>query len=120
DFNITSKDALPLTILSANHAQMYLQNLIALLIEDNEEQCKISIILKEQIPNRLNLTLKSNGYGMPQQQLTDYLTTKTAPKKYLLVQEAQKSIIRGMGTISLYSQLGDGIDIELTFKSVNL
>jgi len=119
-FDIEEKNPIPLLLLSANYTQIHLQNLIAILIEDNEEQVKISIILTIKSPYSVEIILKSNGYGMPQEQLINYLNSKTATKKYILAQEAQKSIIQAMGTLFFYSKLGEGITIKLSFTSVYL
>jgi len=119
-FDIEAKDSMPLVLLSANYIQIHLENLIAILIEDNEEEAKISIILVEDTPYSVAITLKSNGYGMPQKQLTNYLSTQTVTKKYILAQEAQESIIQAMGTVFFYTNLGEGITIKLSFKSVHL
>jgi len=118
--DIKSKSPIPLLLLSANYTQIHLQNLIAILVEDNDEQAKISVILREKTPYVVEIILKSNGYGMPQKQLTNYLTTKTVSKKYLLAQEAQKNMIQIMGTLFFYSELGEGITIKLSFRSVHL
>ena len=119
-FDIEAKESIPLVLLSANYIQVHLESLIAILVEDNDDEAKISIILIEESPYSVTITLKSNGYGMPQKQLTNYLTTKNVTKKYLLAQEAQKSIFNAMGTIFFHSKLGEGITIKLSFKSVHL
>ncbi|MEA2028253.1 MAG: hypothetical protein U9N49_04700, partial [Campylobacterota bacterium] len=119
DFDINSSGDLPLGMISISNAQRYIQNLLAMLMDDSEEYGKISVNLEAK-EHTLDITMKSYGSGMPQKQLDNYLNASIPPQKYRLVKKTKKGIVQAMGSLKCFSQLGDGIRIELTLKSVYL
>jgi len=120
-FAIDSHIKLPLVMLSIHNAQRYIQHLLAILVEDSQENATVSIKFNvHDHTHSVIISMRSSGVGMPQEQLQNFLSSSSAPQKYRLAQEVQAGISEAMGKISFSSRLGDGIRIEMHLKSVNL
>ncbi|MEA2028258.1 MAG: hypothetical protein U9N49_04725, partial [Campylobacterota bacterium] len=120
DFNIIVDLEIALVLLSVHHAQHYIEDLLTLLVEDSDEShTQIDVTLKSKSYD-IEMILQSRSNGMPQEQLEHYLSSETTPSKFRSIQNAQEGIEKAMGSISFSSNIGEGIEIKLSLKAINL
>jgi len=118
-FNLTADEKLPLVLASVNGFETHLYNLLNFLVDDCEENGTINIILKEN-KEFIEVLLKSNGYGIPQEQLDSYLSSASAPLSYKMLVQAREDVESWFGNIIYSCRLGEGIVIKLSLLKVDL
>ena len=111
---------LPLVLVSVNSIQQYLRVLFDFLAEDCEEQGNLFVEIEER-PLVLEIVLKSDGYGMPNEQLQKYLhSLSTQTETYQVLSTIKEHCASWDAKIDFSSHLGEGIAIVLTLKIVHL
>ncbi|MDF1881524.1 ATP-binding protein [Sulfurimonas sp. MAG313] len=106
-------------LASVHNLEMHLYSLMLFLINDCEENGFIHINVKEK-GESVTIEMKSNGYGIPQEQFSSYLESTTAPYPYTKLTYIKDDIQNWFGSVSYSSRLGDGIVIKLSFLRVDL
>jgi len=106
-------------LASVNSVEMHFYSLLLFLINDCEENGFIHISVKEEDAS-VSVEMKSNGYGIPQEQFFSYLESESAPYSYKKLVFIKEDIHHWFGNVSYTSRLGDGVSIRLSFLKVDL
>ena len=120
NFVISSPKTLSLTMVSVNSIHKHLDILFDFLVDDCEENGIISIHITEA-KNKIEILMHSNGYGMPNEELMDYLHYGSSKEdNYQGLRETIHSINSWDGEVEISSELGKGISLFLSLKAISL
>jgi len=102
-----------------NTIDMHLYTLLLFLINDSEESGRIQIDIQARA-ELIEVSFKSHGYGIPQEQFQAYLTSESAPSSYRKIIEVRDDIQSWYGDLECSSKLAAGINIKLSLLKVDL
>ena len=118
-FDLKYDTDLPFVLVAINSVEKHLYNLLTFLVNDSEENGTIGIYIEEKA-EFIEVHMRSNGYGIPQEQFFSYLQSQSAPSSYAMLIQASKDFDSWSAKSSYSTQLGEGIVFDLSFLKVDL
>lgn len=94
--------------------QKNIKILLGYLSDDSEDDGKITVTI-QKVKDTIEIMMRSDGYGIPQEQLDVYLAS-TDVSGFFQIREELKEY---GGSVEITSKLGNGIQIELLFQMIS-
>ncbi len=118
-FEIKVGEELPLVLAPINDLESHLYNLLHFLVNDSEEGGTLSVNISVQ-GEYIQLHMRSNGFGVAEEQFKSYLQSPPPASIYQELVEAREDIGAWFGNISYHSNIGEGVVIDLFLLKVEL
>ena len=118
-FNIKSSSNLPLVIVSINSIDKSLNSIFDFLAQDTHSSKSIDVNIIET-KEYVEVNVYNNGYGMPSDELINDIETNNTQSSYIDLRYAIKNIKNASGNIEFDTKLGQGIKIQIKFKTILL